>query len=300
MQSLDQFTPPTCDCPERICDWPLESLIKATPYQLQNWNSLLDAGFSRRLIGGVEHLKYGSTVVKIDGAADFYPQGIPNLIRSVADLNSQVLLLDKEYVYRGQSDAGWMVESGITRLLGKNATAKHRLPIETSMLNAFKAEGIRYIKRRPKNDWEWLAIAQHHGVPTRLLDWTCDPLVSLFFASEPASQEFDGCVFAMQMPKDRSASKDRHPFDITELSVFMPDNPPARMAAQSGLFTIEPARFAPFESVKGFCQFYVAHNRKRQIREQLAARGYTWATLFPDLDGVVRHTKELLSALLRR
>ncbi len=51
-----------------------------------------------------------------------------------------------------------------------------------NMLEEFKKKARDHIRIEPKNDFEWLFIAQHYGVPTKLLDWTTDPLVSLFFS----------------------------------------------------------------------------------------------------------------------
>lgn len=51
-----------------------------------------------------------------------------------------------------------------------------------AMLEEFKKEAIKYLRVKPQNDFEWSFIAQHYGVPTKLLDWTTDPLVALFFA----------------------------------------------------------------------------------------------------------------------
>ncbi len=42
---------------------------------------------------------------------------------------------------------------------------------EKTMLRLLKQQAIRFIHFTPANDWEWLAIAQHHGIPTRLMDW---------------------------------------------------------------------------------------------------------------------------------
>lgn len=57
------------------------------------------------------------------------------------------------------------------------------------MLDLFKKQAVPYLDQRPDNDWDWMAIAQINGGPTRLLDWTRSPLVAAFFALE---EEFEG------------------------------------------------------------------------------------------------------------
>jgi FRG domain len=50
------------------------------------------------------------------------------------------------------------------------------------MLAAFKRQARPYIDPMPINDFEWMFVAQHHGLPTRLLDWSTNALAALFFA----------------------------------------------------------------------------------------------------------------------
>ena len=92
------------------------------------------------------------------------------------------------YVYRGLADCRYDLSTTLNRL-GESHLEKHLLRnfIKYSQLN-----------RTDNNLWNWLALAQHHGLPTRLLDWTYSPLVALHFAtSEFSKYDRDGIIWAV-------------------------------------------------------------------------------------------------------
>jgi hypothetical protein len=95
---------------------------------------------------------------------------------------------ESDYIlFRGQN-SDWPL---IPKLCRINMRAGSMLDTERLMLEDFKRLSKPFLSKVPTNDWEWIALAQHHGLPTRLLDWSSNPLAALWFAvSEPCSSGF--------------------------------------------------------------------------------------------------------------
>ena len=95
------------------------------------------------------------------------------------------------FAFRGLSRADHPLSSSLVRLTGGRADARR---LEMALLRNFRkyahTEGVH-----ADSIWDWLALGQHRGLPTRLLDWTYSPLVALHFATcEPAEFDRDGVV----------------------------------------------------------------------------------------------------------
>lgn len=106
------------------------------------------------------------------------------------------------FIYRGHSDNKYELLPGVLR--GIKVDAGHFVgaysQLEHNILNDFIAEACRFIKDIPVDDIPaWLEIAQHFGVPTRLLDFTENPLVALYFACV-GSPGKNACVWIINKP----------------------------------------------------------------------------------------------------
>ena len=69
------------------------------------------------------------------------------------------------------------------------------LKLELEILDTFSNHVLSHVNHLPRNDWEMLALGQHHGLPTRFMDWTTNPLVALYFACRNAKAETDSVVY---------------------------------------------------------------------------------------------------------
>jgi len=194
--------------------------------------------------------------------------------------------------YRGQADASW-------QLLPKAGRPEYYLP-DNRDLGRFRnwcQQAIAY-SSLPSNDLERLAIAQHHGLTTRLLDWTKNPLVACFFAS-CESPEADGTVYILETPQHLLTDKSTIGYITSNTGVFgyIPNAITPRVLNQKGLFTVHCDASQEIEAscsrLQGktcnILQLVVPAQLKRDVIELLDDYGVDRSTLFPDLDGLSAH-----------
>lgn len=158
---------------------------------------------------------------------------------------------------------------------------------ERYILRLFKQRAVAHLDRTPTDDWEWLALAQHHGLPTRLLDWTRNPLVAAYFAVAEEAKE-DSAFYAYQSNKYLQIEKHKDPFSVDRVARVVPNHVTTRISVQSGLFTIHPHPSEPF-NVPSIEKFVIPASSRKPMKKALNKVGIDNASLFPDLDGIARH-----------
>jgi hypothetical protein len=103
------------------------------------------------------------------------------------------------FVFRGTTQ-DWSLQHSLSRL----RHAPGSLPnIEKALFRNFKKYAHHEVRGEP-SDWKWLSIAQHHGLPTRLLDWTFSPFVALHFATDKVEDmDKDGVIWMVDFIQSR-------------------------------------------------------------------------------------------------
>ena len=188
------------------------------------------------------------------------------------------------WVFRGHSKEDYSLIPSVGR---GTHTSKSREKYEKSLFDMFCREATIHAQPPPRSDWEWLALAQHHGLPTRLLDWTDNPLVALYFAVSEHDQE-NGKLFALHMPKKASKKTlAASPFCIEKPAKYRPAIVTPRIRAQEGLFVACPEVESPLTNTGTDClEHTIPREKKAEIRYFLFRLGVHDSTLFPDLDGL--------------
>jgi type I restriction enzyme M protein len=164
---------------------------------------------------------------------------------------------------------------------------------EKEILRLFKERAFQYLDFTPATDWDWLALGQQYGLPTRLLDWTDNPLVACFFAVNEKTEQ-DAVIYAYQNDSYISVEQHPDPFKYRSVGKFIPKHLTPRITTQGGLFTIHPNPYDPFQSDE-MDKIIIPAMLRSSLRQTLNKYGVNQFSLFPGLDGLAAHIEWLQS-----
>jgi FRG domain-containing protein len=231
---------------------------------------------------------------------------------------------DGNSIFRGHTCADWKLETSLERackrLYGSLERAAH---IENIVLREFRRRLHHYSQNIPRREdsLRWLSLLQHHGAPTRLLDWTYSIYIAMYFAAEHGSGQFAVWVVNKEWLKDEGKrtfeenKRSWHLFrgkgdeeveehfqidvlDKDPLRAVIQVNPfqlDERLTIQKGVFLYPCDIGESFESnlramqghhnPKNVRKLVFAHDDRKKALTKLHRMNITRATLFPGLDG---------------
>jgi FRG domain len=195
-------------------------------------------------------------------------------------------------IYRGVTSAHYPLIPKIGRIVPPDSIHSVERN-EQEILRLFKERAFQYLDVPPTNDWDWLAVGQQYGLPTRLLDWTENPLVACFFAIIGESRD-DGVIYAYQNASYISVEQHQDPFKYKKVGKFIPKHLVQRITTQGGLFTIHPNPHEEFQS-PDMEKIIIPSEVRMKLTDTLNKYGVNRFSLFPSLDGLAAHIEWLQS-----
>jgi hypothetical protein len=198
---------------------------------------------------------------------------------------------DGTWIFRGEGNKAWDLRPKVSRP-NVCGPAGYKLADEKVLFDDFRREAPRFERGLSFSNFDWLALAQHHGLPTRLLDWTTNPLVAAWFAVADEGSTTDGCVHMIRVAKDQILSvEDPYALSITAPILARVPALAARITSQQGLFSIHPDPRIPWipgaPRIK-YEMFDVPAGSKVEFRKVLHILGFNSSRLTSDLDGLCK------------
>lgn len=227
----------------------------------------------------------------------------------------------ENFWFRGQSSAKWGLSPKLYR-------KEFRGSQEAEIRQDFQRRALQLMQgRTPERDdkWEWYFLMQHYGVPTRLLDWTDNPLVALFFAVRDQPEPSNSAVWVLdpwwlnrQLRKGIDGpmlpgweEADQYLWDLevaftrdVDVSVGKPAaiDPPhvdRRLAVQQSRFLIfgraKELTYSQMvrQSSSRLAQVEIAQSKVESVRRELEDCGVTLSAVFPDLEHLGQEIRTL-------
>lgn len=206
----------------------------------------------------------------------------------VRDSNDYIL-------FRGQS-----ANKPLLPKVARKDPTKDTGAIEAKMIKEFRRRLARERDIATMDAWDILVYAQHHGLSTRLLDWSTNPLFALWFACADQNSSGDGYVYLLSAKEEAllDASIETDPFELKKTYVVRPNVNNSRIKAQSGWFTVhrysrEANQFVDLHKnnsiEKKVLMKGVQKNKKLDILKTLDKLGVNEESVYPGPEGTAKH-----------
>lgn len=213
-------------------------------------------------------------------------------IQTLTDLANLVTAYDGErWLFRGQDRDYPHLRPRIGREKvhsQRGAPMPYSVDAERKMLNTFKNEARPFVNPHGWSDLEWLATAQHHGMWTRLLDWTTSPFVAAYFAVVPAGTNGNAVVYGVPRPRSYEEQLLFHPKESRSpenVGYYNPVHLTPRIPAQKAVFTVHPSPAVDF-SPENIRKWTIPRSACWKLKLALDTAGFNQASIFPGIDGI--------------
>jgi len=191
------------------------------------------------------------------------------------------------FKFRGQSESTW-------QLIPKAGRPPYTNVNDVDIYKHWKRRAVAHLDKEFKSDWEFLAIAQHTGLPTRLLDWTHNPLAAAFFATSE-NYDSDGAIYIYR-PDSLIDHNINNPFELkllkNKIGFHQPSASSNRIVNQFGYFSVHlnPSLALDDKTKDGYLEKIIIKKEiKKDLMFMLNQYGINYLTLFPDLEGLSKH-----------
>lgn len=213
-------------------------------------------------------------------------------IDSWTDLAKLIEVASKDtWVFRGENQVFEKLQPKAGRVSESRGSARkkpYKLADEKEALALFQKQARPHLGHTPISDTEWLAIAQHHGMSTRLLDWTESLLVAAYFATEQAGTSGKAVIWGIKGLRKITKSEEKKPFSLATPGIYRPPHITPRIPAQRSVFTLHPDPTSPF-TADGLERWIISTEACNSIKRVLDSCAINESSLFPDLDGLSRY-----------